>query len=52
MKKEYDYKQEESDAFGSIKRPRIEMRTYVDDIIDGLLAMGIKEEAIRQSGKQ
>jgi hypothetical protein len=28
MKKEYDYKQEESDAFGSIKRPRIEIQIF------------------------
>ena len=28
MKKEFDYKREESDAFGSIKRPRIEMQIF------------------------
>jgi len=28
MEKEFDYKQEESDAFGSIKRPRIEIQIF------------------------
>jgi hypothetical protein len=42
MEKEYDYKQEESDVFGSVKRPRIELqifstkknrRIWVDEIL-------------------
>jgi hypothetical protein len=28
MEKEFDYKQEESDVFGSIKRPRIEIQIF------------------------
>jgi len=28
MEKEYDYKQEESDVFGSVKRPRIELQIF------------------------
>ena len=28
MEKEFDYKQEESDVFGQVKRPRVEMQIY------------------------